>query len=90
MSKHDVKGAFLNAKIPEGKLVVVMPPAQRLQWGLVPEGTLWTFEKAVYGFRESPRLWSDERDKQLDLVRWNVGSTQYYLHPAQQTLNSSV
>ena len=28
MSKHDVKGVFLIANIPDGKLVVVMPPAQ--------------------------------------------------------------
>jgi hypothetical protein len=27
-SKHDVKGAFLNAKLPEGKLVIVSPPEQ--------------------------------------------------------------
>ena len=26
ISKHDVKGAFLNAKLPEGTLVVVTPP----------------------------------------------------------------
>ena len=25
VSKHDVKGAFLNAKIPEGKIVIVHP-----------------------------------------------------------------
>ena len=72
MSKHDVKGAFLNAKIPEGKLVVVSPPGQWIEWGLVPRGTLWTLDKAVYGLRESPRLWSDERDKQLTQVRWKV------------------
>ena len=48
--------------------------------GTCAKGTLWTLEKAVYGLRESPRLWSDERDKQLTLVRWNVGSKPYYLH----------
>ena len=28
VSKHDVEGAFLNAVLPEGKLVVVSPPEQ--------------------------------------------------------------
>ena len=27
-SKHDVKGAFLNAKLPEGEVVIVSPPEQ--------------------------------------------------------------
>jgi hypothetical protein len=53
-SKHDVKGAFLNAKIPEGKIVIVSPPEQWVRWGLVPAGTYWTLDKAVYGLRESP------------------------------------
>ena len=61
-SKHDVKGAFLNAKIPKGKLVIVQPPEQWVRWGLVPAGVFWTLEKAVYGLRESPLLWSQERD----------------------------
>jgi len=52
MSKHDVKGAFLNAKIPEGKIVIVSPPEQWVKWGLVKAGVYWTLEKAVYGLRE--------------------------------------
>ena len=44
VSKHDVKGAFLNAKLPEGKLVVVTPPEQWVRWGLVPAGVHWTLE----------------------------------------------
>ena len=60
MSKHDVKGAFLNAGLPKGRLVVVSPPQQWIIWGLVAPGTLWTLDKAVYGLRESPALWSAE------------------------------
>ena len=43
-----------------------------IKWGLVPAGTLWTLEKAVYGLRESPFLWSQERDTQLLALRWKV------------------
>ena len=40
---------------------------------------MWTLEKAVYGFRESPFLWSQERDARLEELRWKVGTTQYRL-----------
>ncbi len=79
MSKHDVKGAILNAKIPEGKIIIVAPPEQWVRWGLVPAGVLWTLEKAVFGLRESPRLWSEERDKQLTAFRWTVESKTFNL-----------
>ena len=76
ISKHDVKGAFRNASIPKGRIVVVSPP---IQWGLVEAGTLSTLEKAVYGLRESPALWSAERDSQLLKAEWCVGKKTYYL-----------
>ena len=72
ISKHDVKGAFLNARIPGGKIGIVAPPVQWVRWGLVKPGTFWTLEKAVYGLRESPYLWGAERDKQLTAMRWFV------------------
>ena len=79
VSKHDVKGAFLNAKMPEGRIVVVQPPDQWVKWGLVEKDTFWTLEKAVYGLRESPALWSQERDKQLSALHWNVGKRVFRL-----------
>ena len=78
-SKHDVKGAFLYAKIPDGKTVIVSPPEQWVRWGVVPAGTYWTLDKAVYGLRESPYLWAEERDKQLNNVRWKVGNRAFRL-----------
>ena len=74
-----MKGAFLNAKLPEGKLVVVSPPEQWVRWGLVEPGITWTLDRAVYGLRELPALWSAERDKQLRQVTWSVGKEQYNL-----------
>ena len=79
VSKHDVKGAFLNAKMPEGRIVVVQPPDQWVRWGLVEKDTFWTLDKAVYGLRESPALWSQERDKQLSALRWKVGKRVFRL-----------
>ena len=79
VSKHDVKGAFLNAKIPEGKIVIVQPPAQWVKWGLVPPGVTWTLDKAVYGLRESPALWGEERDRTLRNLTWSANNVRYHL-----------
>ena len=79
VSKHDVKGAFLNAKIPEGKIVIVSPPEQWVRWGLVKAGVYWTLDRAVYGLRESPHLWAVERDAQLTVLKWSVKSKIYKL-----------
>ena len=79
VSKHDVKGAFLNASLPAGRLVIVSPPEQWVKWGIIAPGTLWTLEKAVYGLRESPALWSAERDSKLRQLEWIVGKKTYYL-----------
>ena len=78
-SKHDVKGAFLNATLPKERLVVVRPPQQWVDWGHIAPGTLWTLVKAVYGLRESPALWSAERDSQLRKLEWTVKNKTYYL-----------
>ena len=74
-----MKGAFLNAKIPDGKLVIVQPPAQWIKWGLVPPGVTWTLDKAVYGLRESPALWGEERDRVLRNLSWSVKGESYNL-----------
>ena len=78
-SKHDVKGAFMHAKIPEGRTVIVCPPEMWVQWGLVAPGTYWTLDKAVYGLRESPCLWEGERDSKLEKLTWMVGKTKFCL-----------
>lgn len=44
-----------------------------VKWGIIEPGTLWTLEKAVYGPRESPALWSTERDSKLRQLEWVVG-----------------
>ncbi len=62
----------IRANKAKGKLVIVQPPEQWVRWGLVPAGVFWTLEKAVYGLRESPLLWSQERDTQLTDLRWKV------------------
>ena len=58
----DVKGAFMQAPLPPGELVVVRPPASWVRLGLVDADELWTVRVALYGLRVSPQLWGLERD----------------------------
>ena len=61
----DIKAAFLNAKLPKDRVVIMIPPPALVKMGLIPEGQYWLLSRALYGLRECPRLWSEERDAQL-------------------------
>ena len=80
VSKLDVKGAFLNAPLPKDELILVQPPAQWVAWGIVPTNVVWKLNRAVYGLRQSPKWWSDERDSQLRQLTFKVGEDAYSLH----------
>ena len=76
----DVSTAFLNADLPIGhKKVLVRPPAIFVHYGLVPAGTIWVAEKAVYGLRVSPKAWADKRDDDMSNLRVHVGTDTYRL-----------
>lgn len=79
VGKLDVKGAFMYAPLPEGLLIIVRPPKIWETLGLVPPGTLWTLQKAVYGLRCAPRAWGTYRDKELRAMRWKHGGKTFRL-----------
>ena len=79
ITKHDVKGAFLNAPLPPDELILVAPPSQWQAWGIVGQGVVWKLNRAVYGLRQSPKWWSDERDRHLRDLNWTVGQDHYHL-----------
>ena len=78
----DIKTAFLNAPmktmkrnqwkdddmVKEEKRVLIKPPAILVALGLVEPDELWEAIMAVYGYRQSPRLWSDYRDEELRVL----------------------
>ena len=71
----DVTSAFLLTPIPKGNgfpVFALMPPRLLVRLGLAVEGELWILTHAVYGLRESPKLWSDFRDCQLLGLRCTV------------------
>ena len=61
----DVTAAFLNAPLPTGRIVVLRPPTVLYKRKLLPPGHVWLVHKAIYGLREAPSLWSEERTDAL-------------------------
>ena len=72
----DIKTAFLNAPMVseqqrileevqgiKKKRPVIRPPGVLLSSGFVKPNTFWEADKALYGYRKSPRLWGDYRDQ---------------------------
>ena len=82
----DIRTAFLNAPLqPEGvegetqeeervpvKRALLRPPQLLIQAGLARPEEFWEAEKAVYGYRKSPKLWGDYRDKVLHKLKISV------------------
>eukprot|EP00971_Amphidinium_carterae_P252799 5019086-Amphidinium_carterae.1 len=69
VSTIDYTGAFLNAELPEGRVIVLRPPAVFVWLGVIPPNTYWLLHRALYGLRESPMLWGITRDKGFATVR---------------------
>ena len=77
----DVRTAFLNApwkgekkfddsdEEGEQKPVIVRPPGILVTLGYFNAEQGWEVHRALYGFRQSPKLWSDYRDQQLEEMR---------------------
>ena len=75
MWAKDVCAAFLNADYKiKGELLVLNPPNVCVKAGLVEEHEYWLVKKAIYGLRESPLLWSIERDKKMSKMKIKVPS----------------
>ena len=70
LASLDVTAAFLNAPLPEGRGVVLKPPSILYKLQLMPPGHVWSVRKAIYGLREAPNLWSEERTESLTKVRF--------------------
>ena len=73
----DVTAAFLNAPLPEGRVVVLKPPSILYKLQLMPPGHVWLVHKAIYGLREAPNLWSEERTESMTKVRFTSEGEHY-------------
>jgi hypothetical protein len=74
----DVVGAFLNAPLPaDSEDIFVEPPRILVQYGIIQGGYKWRAKHAVYGLRQAPRAWGQERDNQLRKARVSMGNGKY-------------
>ena len=64
----DVKTAFLNADWDgeEETTILIKPPPILTEAKALPQGAYYLPRKAAYGFRRSPRLWGDHRDRIME------------------------
>ena len=68
----DITAAFLSAELPPRGVVVLRPPSILYRLGLIPQGFCWKVHNAIYGLREAPSLWQDERTPEMTKVRIRV------------------
>ena len=74
----DIRQAFVLAPWKGGP-VAVTPPKIAVDMGLCEPDDVWFVDQALYGLRESPKLWGDFRDSELKLATWEVEGLQYHL-----------
>ena len=77
----DVTGAFLLATWPEGKTRYGFFPPKVVRDSGFGEGEAWIIERPIYGLRESPKIWSDFRNKRLRSARVKYGDIILVLRP---------
>ena len=86
-SSVDITSAFLNADIHDEDTVLITPPPILVKMDIVKPNTVWHVKKAIYGLREAPRLWQQERDQQLRELEFvyndrSAHLVQSYIHPS--------
>ena len=89
-STVDVKTAFLNADFdmePGETVLLVKPPQFFIERGFMAKDKLFLPQKAIYGFRRSPRLWGLCRDRHLAEFVIEVQGMALHLVPLQSEPN---
>ena len=86
-SSVDITSAFLNADIHDEDTVLITPPPILVKMDIVKPNTVWHVKKAIYGLREAPRPWQQERDQQLRELEFvyndrSAHLVQSYIHPS--------
>ena len=74
----DVVTAFLKTPMgrsPRDPVVVVQPPKLLERLELIEEFELWGLIRALYGLKESPRLWGTYRDHELASLTVSMNDT---------------
>ena len=89
-STVDIKTAFLNADFdmePGETVLLVKPPQFFIERGFMAKDKFSLPQKALYGFRRSPRLWGLCRDRHLAEFEIEVDGVKLHLVPLQSEPN---
>ena len=86
-SSIDITSAFINADIHDDDTVLATPPPILAKMDIVKPNTVWHVKKAIYGLREAPRLWQQQRDQKLRDLEFmykdkHAHLVQSYVHPS--------
>ena len=82
----DIISAFLQtplSEVPSAPVVVAIPPKALVKAQLADEDELWGITHAVYGLRESPRLWGFFRDGEMKKLKTLLGDQEIVLVQGQ-------
>ena len=87
----DIRVAFLNApwypedeeEQEEVEIAIMKPPHLLVKLGYAEACEWWMVQKAVYGFRKSPKKWSKHRDRTMQDIKWKLkeDGPWYYMEP---------
>jgi hypothetical protein len=82
----DIKTAFLNAMLPgEGAddevVVILQPPRLLVKLKYVQPDECWGAVRAIYGLRQSPKLWGAHRDTKMGGMSWEGREGNIALEP---------
>ena len=85
----DIKTAFLLAPIPAHvtRRYAVKPPRVLVELNICEASELWLIQKALYGFRESPKWWATHRDSILRTAQWQSGGEEFQLRQLKSENN---
>ena len=89
-STVDIKTAFLNAdfNMEQGEtLLLVRPPQFFVDLGFMAKDKCFLPQKAIYGFRRSPRLWGLCRDRHLSDLEIEIEGKSLHMVPLQSEPN---
>ena len=73
--------------MPKERHVVLVLPQALKTLGIVERIVPMWVTRALYGLKESPRLWSEYRNKQLTSVKIRCDGVAYVLRPSQLSLS---
>ena len=71
----DVTNAFLNVPLPENREVILKPPSIVYKLQLMPPSHAWLVHKTIYGLREVPNLWLNERTESTTKIKLRGSTT---------------